>query len=105
MAVLDFGSATDVRADLAQADLLYLPLMLDPEYPDVVAFSLSTKLVLNWPAGYRSSTTLERTSPPTTCWLLTTRRSRRRATIPGRSRGRYAMGSIGPKSLLPTRAD
>jgi hypothetical protein len=49
--VLRFGSQADVRRDLAAADLLYLPLMLEEEYRDMVAFSLSTKLVTYLASG------------------------------------------------------
>jgi glycosyltransferase involved in cell wall biosynthesis len=45
LSVLGFGSQADVRADLEAADLLYLPLMFDPQYRDMAAFSLSTKLI------------------------------------------------------------
>lgn len=49
--VVDFGSEAAVRTDIAQADLLYLPLMFEPEYADMIAFSLSTKLVTYLGAG------------------------------------------------------
>lgn len=49
--VLEFGSEADVRADLTTADLLYLPLMLEPEFRDMTAFSLSTKLITYLGAG------------------------------------------------------
>ena len=43
--VLPFGTEPDVRQDLAQADLLYLPLPFGTEFEALVRFSLSTKLV------------------------------------------------------------
>jgi hypothetical protein len=43
--VMEFGSEQDVARDLEWANFLYLPLMFEPEYHDMVAFSLSTKLV------------------------------------------------------------
>ncbi|MDQ6808389.1 MAG: glycosyltransferase, partial [Verrucomicrobiota bacterium] len=43
--VLPFGSEADVRADLEQADLLYLPLPFGAEFEHFTKLSLSTKLV------------------------------------------------------------
>lgn len=43
--VLPFGSENDVQRDLAEADLLYLPLPFAPEFEPFVRLSLSTKLV------------------------------------------------------------
>jgi hypothetical protein len=40
-----------VREDISRSDLLYLPLMFEPEYRDMVAFSLSTKLVTYLASG------------------------------------------------------
>lgn len=49
--VLPFGTEADVRADLANANLLYLPLMLEDRYRDMIAYSLSTKLVTYLASG------------------------------------------------------
>jgi glycosyltransferase involved in cell wall biosynthesis len=43
--VLPFGTEADVRDDIENADLLYLPLPFDREFEPLVRFSLSTKLV------------------------------------------------------------
>ena len=43
--VLPFGSEADVRADLGQADLLYLPLPFGAQFEHFTKLSLSTKLV------------------------------------------------------------
>ena len=43
--VLPFADETQVARDLAEADLLYLPLPFDAEHAAFVRFSLSTKLV------------------------------------------------------------
>jgi hypothetical protein len=51
LSVLPFGSVQDVRADIGASDLLYLPLMFEPTYRDMVAFSLSTKLVTYLASG------------------------------------------------------
>lgn len=45
LTTLPFGAEAEVRADISDADLLYLPLMFDSAYADMIAFSLSTKLV------------------------------------------------------------
>jgi glycosyltransferase involved in cell wall biosynthesis len=43
--ILPFGSEADVRADLENADLLYLPLPFGTEFEHFTTLSLSTKLV------------------------------------------------------------
>ena len=43
--VLPFAPEVEVRRDLDRADLLWLPLMFEPESRDMIRFSLSTKLV------------------------------------------------------------
>jgi glycosyltransferase involved in cell wall biosynthesis len=43
--VLPFGSESDVQADLAKADCLYLPLHFDEADKPFAAYSLSTKMV------------------------------------------------------------
>ncbi len=42
---MPFGKESDVTNDLAEADLLYLPLPFEPEHEFFVRFSLSTKMV------------------------------------------------------------
>jgi glycosyltransferase involved in cell wall biosynthesis len=49
--VVPFGTQDEVRTEIADSDLLYLPLMLEPGYADMIAFSLSTKLVTYLAAG------------------------------------------------------
>lgn len=43
--VLPFASQQDVLRDFETADLLYLPLSIDPEYANFAKFSLSTKMI------------------------------------------------------------
>lgn len=42
---LPFGSREDIARDMSQADLLYLPLSIDPRFSNFAKFSLSTKMV------------------------------------------------------------
>jgi hypothetical protein len=43
--VRPFGSPQEVEADFEEADVLYLPLSIDPRYSNFARFSLSTKMV------------------------------------------------------------
>jgi hypothetical protein len=43
--VRPFGETQDVEKDFADADLLYLPLSMDPAFKNFAQFSLSTKMV------------------------------------------------------------
>lgn len=47
---LPFASQEDVARDMDEADVLYLPLSIDPEFSNFAKFSLSTKMV-----GYLAS--------------------------------------------------
>jgi glycosyltransferase involved in cell wall biosynthesis len=49
--VVPFGTQAQVRAEMGQADVLYMPLMFDPSYSDMIAFSLSTKLITYLASG------------------------------------------------------
>ena len=43
--VLPWGTQEEIESDLERADLLYLPLPIDPEFESFTRYSLSTKLV------------------------------------------------------------
>lgn len=49
--VRPFGTPQEVTDDLQGADVLYLPLSIDPTYADFARFSLSTKMVMYLGAG------------------------------------------------------
>lgn len=49
--VRPFAQPDEVRKDLEEADLLYLPLSLDPKYSNFARFSLSTKMITYLAAG------------------------------------------------------
>jgi hypothetical protein len=49
--VRPFGSPAEVEADMGEADVLYLPLSIDPRYRNFAKFSLSTKMVTYLGAG------------------------------------------------------